>query len=66
MLKSPMIIISNPVVCTFDNSTSNRSIQLDEAFCGRYKEHEGNDFEFVKDILAQRVSNFVISSSSLR
>ena len=61
-----MITISNPVVCTIDNSTSKRPIQSDEAFGGRYNAHKRKGFEFVKDISVQRVSNLDVSISFLR
>ena len=61
MLKSPMIILSNPVVYDIDNSYSNLSIQSDEAFGCGYNKHRRNGFEFVKDISVQWVSNFLFT-----
>ena len=53
------------VTPSINNSTSNRSIQLDGAFGGRYKEHKRNGNECVKEISVKRVSNIDISISSL-
>ena len=61
-----MITISNPVVCAIGHSTSNMSIQSDEAFGGRFNDHKRNGFEFVKDLSVQRVSYLDISISFLR
>ena len=55
ILKTPMRIISKPVVCASDNSALNRSV-------GRtYIVHKRNGFELWKDISDQRVSVLEIS-----
>ena len=61
-----MRIISKPVVCATDSSSSNRSIQSHGAFGGRYIVHKRNGFEFGKVISDQRVSMLEISNSVLR
>ena len=60
---SPFNIISKPVVCAADSSSSRRSIQLDVALGGRYAVHIRKGLEFGKVISAQMVSSLDNSNS---
>ena len=53
---SPINIISKPLVCAADSSSSRRSIQLDVALGGRCAVHIRKGLEFGKVISAQMVS----------
>ena len=60
---SPINIISKPLVCAADSSSSRRSIQLDVALGGQYALHIRKGLEFGKVISAQIVSSFDNSNS---
>ena len=59
-------IISNPLDCVADSSSSRRSIQFDVTLGGRYAVHSRKGFEFGDVILDQIVSKFDISNSYRR
>ena len=66
MLKSPIRINSNPVVCAIESSSSNKLIKSEHALGGRYTLQMRNGLEFGKVISVYKVSILEISMSCLR
>ena len=66
MLKSPINIISRPVECAIESSSSNRFIHSDVALGGRYNVQQRNGLVLGRVNSHQNVSTCDISSSNRR